>query len=175
MLCHLFNPISWGAQTITPLTFHSGSIPETLCPNPLSINTYHVGHSLVSGAGQPTRHFNSEDGCPISEGTIRKRLKRSFTTGIRCFSYFSPAWLTARLCWSFILVFVLLNTHLSLAERTADKACVLRERLRARLNRCTCLFSCQTTQCNYFGSLCQPIPWIRPCFFLCVCVDFYSS
>lgn len=43
---------------------------------------------MVPGAGQPARHFNSQDECPVLEAAIRKRLKRFLTTGIRCFSVF---------------------------------------------------------------------------------------
>lgn len=67
------------------------AIPETLLSNPMSINTYHEDCSLVSGAGQPTRHFNSEDGCPISEGTIRKASKGLSPQGSDGFCYFSSS------------------------------------------------------------------------------------
>lgn len=96
--------------------------------------------SLVSGAGQPTRHFNSEDGCPISEGTIRKRLKRSFTTGIRCFSYFFSG-LTESSPEFFVGFSSSLNTHPSLAETTADKAsaCSDGDCMRGRMTPHACL------------------------------------
>lgn len=37
-----------------------------------------TGPVLVSGVGQPTRHFNSEDGCSTLEGTIRKKTQEVF-------------------------------------------------------------------------------------------------
>lgn len=77
----------------------------------VSINTHHVGSSLVPGVGQPTRHFNSEDGCLISVGTIRKGLLR-FCTRIKCFSYFPLSVTDSSLRLRFFLFcFVLLDTH----------------------------------------------------------------
>lgn len=86
----LLSPLPRSSSHYTPWLC-SVTIPETLLSNPMSINTYHEDCSLVSGAGQPTRHFNSEDGCPISEGTIRKASKGLSPQGSDGFCYFSSS------------------------------------------------------------------------------------
>ena len=75
-----------------------------------------MGRSLVSGAGQPSRHFNSEDECPISEGTIRKGWKGLPLQGSDAFLSFSPLWLTARRNKA-LYCFLSFSTHIRLGLR----------------------------------------------------------
>lgn len=165
MLCHLFNPISRAAQTITPLTFHSSPISEALCPNPLSINTYNVDRSLVSGAGQPTRHFNSEDGCPISEGTIRKGSKGLSPQGSDAFLTFSPVWLTAHRGKAFYW-FLSFSTHIRLWRRwlLITPACSEKDEA-AQLHMLLCL---SNNSVQLFWKSLPAGLQIQPCF-LCLC------
>lgn len=93
----------------------------------------------------------------------KRRFQRSFTTGISCFSYFCCS-LSDSSQKAFLLLFVFLNTHPSLA----DKACVFRERLHTRPHCHMRLLACPTTQCNYFGSLCQSCSEFS-LVFLCLC------
>lgn len=116
MLCHLFNPISWGAQTITPLTFHSSSIPETLCPKPVVYKYISCGPLFGFRCRSANQTFQFRRWMPHFRGNDKKRLKRSFTTGIRCCSYFSPAWLTAHRAKA-LFWFLSFSTHIYLWQR----------------------------------------------------------
>lgn len=162
----LFNPIRWGAQTITPLTLQQQQ--RLWNSNPLSKGYIHIMWACLRfqvQVCQPDVLIPKMD-APF-RGNDKKRLKRSFTTGISCFPHFSlqPDWQLAEVrlfCW-----LLSSSTHIHLwRRRQLIKACVLRERLRARPHCCTHLFACPTTQCDYFGSLCQPCSEFSLAFFV---------
>lgn len=127
----LFNPIRWGAQTITPLTLLKQH--RLWNSNPLSIGYIHIMWACLwfqVQFCQPDVLIPKMD-APF-RGNDKKRLKRSFTTGISCFPHFSlqPDWQLAEVrlfCW-----LLSPSTHIHLWPRRqlikpacSEKGCVL--------------------------------------------------
>lgn len=129
----LFNP--WHSGGSGPATIAASSSTASVednkpfHPSPstarLWLHGRHVGCCAPSGAGQPSRHFNSEDGCRTSVGTIRKGLRGLSPQGSDAFltfcfgGFFHPDWQLTEirlLASLFFYFFVLFGTHPSSAD-----------------------------------------------------------